>query len=184
VTLPANDSAPGRASAAELEAAVVARLRDLSVAYSRHEHPAAATVEEAAPHWAEIDATHCKNLFLRNQKGDRHYLVVLVASKKADLRAVADQIGDGKLSFASPERLMKHLGLTPGSVSPFGLINDHAHAVRVVLDRDLKAATRLSFHPNINTVTFTVAAADFARFLDACGNRVQYVTVSGLVASG
>jgi Ala-tRNA(Pro) deacylase len=90
---------------------------------------------------------------------------------------VADQIGDGKLSFASPERLMKHLGLTPGSVSPFGLINDQPHAVRVVLDRDLKAATRLSFHPNINTVTFTVATADFTRFLDACGNAVKYVTV-------
>jgi Ala-tRNA(Pro) deacylase len=164
-------------SASELEAAVVVRLRELGIEHTRHEHPPAATVEEAVPHWAAIDATHCKNLFLRNQKGDRHYLVVLEASKKADLRAVAEQIGDGKLSFASPERLMKHLGLTPGSVSPFGLINDHAHAVRVVLDRDLNAAERLSFHPNINTVTYTVAAADFTRFLAACGNRVTHVTV-------
>lgn len=161
----------------DLEASVVARLRELGIEHTRHEHPAAATVEEAETHWADIDATHCKNLFLRNQKGNRHYLVVLTASKKADLKGVADQIGDGKLSFASAERLMRHLGLTPGSVSPFGLINDRAHAVRVVLDRDLRAATRLSFHPNINTVTFTVAAPDFARFLDACGNPVQHVTV-------
>ena len=161
----------------EQEASVVARLRELGIEYTRHEHPPVATVEEAEAHWAGIDATHCKNLFLRNQKGNRHYLVVLTASKKADLRSVAEQIGDGKLSFASAERLMTHLGLTPGSVSPFGLINDGVHAVRVVLDRDLKAATRLSFHPNINTVTFTVAAADFARFLDACGNTVQHVTV-------
>jgi Ala-tRNA(Pro) deacylase len=161
----------------DLEASVVARLGELGINFSRHEHPAVATVEEARQHWADIDATHCKNLFLRNQKGNRHYLVVLTASKTADLKGVADQIGDGKLSFASPERLMTHLGLTPGSVSPFGLINDRAHAVRVVLDRDLKAASRLSFHPNINTVTFTVAAADFARFLDACGNPVQHVTV-------
>ena len=107
-------------------------------------------------------ATHCKNLFLRNQKGNRHYLVVLEHSKRADLKAVADQIGDGKLSFASPERLMTHLGLTPGSVSPFGLINDRDHAVRVVLDRDLKSADALAFHPNINTATFVIAAADFA----------------------
>jgi len=113
---------------------------------------------------------------LRNQKGNRHYLVVITHSKKADLRAVADQIGDGKLSFGSPERLMTHLGLTPGSVSPFGLINDRDRAVRVVLDRDLKSATRLSFHPNINTSTFVVSAADFARFLEACGNPVQHVT--------
>jgi len=100
-----------------------------------------------------------------------------VHSKKADLRAVADQIGDGKLSFASPERLMTHLGLTPGSVSPFGLINDQAHAVRVVLDRDLKSAERVSFHPNINTSTYVVSARDFGRFLEACGNTVQHVTI-------
>jgi Ala-tRNA(Pro) deacylase len=159
------------------ETAVVARLTELAIPFTRYEHPPVATVDEAAEHWAGIDATHCKNLFLRNQKGNRHYLVVLTASKKADLRAVADQIGDGKLSFASPERLMTHLGLTPGSVSPFGLINDREHAVRVVLDRDFKTATRLAFHPNINTATFSIAAADFARFLEACGNPVQHVTI-------
>src|SRR3954469_22339984 len=126
------------------ETAVVARLTELGVAFSSHHHPPVATVEEASAHWSGIDATHCKNLFLRNQKGNRHYLVVLVHSKKADLRSVAAQIGDGKLSFASPERLLTHLGLPPGSVSPFGLINDHAHAVRVVLDRDLKSADRVS----------------------------------------
>jgi Ala-tRNA(Pro) deacylase len=156
---------------------VSARLVELGIAFERHEHPPVATVDEAKQHWAGINATHCKNLFLRNQKGNRHYLVVLEHSKRADLRAVADQIGDGKLSFASPERLMTHLGLTPGSVSPFGLINDRDHAVRVVLDRDLKSATRVSFHPNINTATYVVSAADFARFLEACGNPVQHVSL-------
>jgi Ala-tRNA(Pro) deacylase len=156
---------------------VSARLAELGIAFERHEHPPVATVDEAKAHWAGIDATHCKNLFLRNQKGNRHYLVVLEHSKKADLRAVAAQIGDGKLSFASPERLMRHLGLTPGSVSPFGLINDSERAVRVVLDRDLKSATRVSFHPNINTATFVVSATDFARFLEACGNSVQHVSI-------
>ena len=161
----------------DLESRVAARLAELAIPYTRHEHPPVATVEEAKRHWTGIDATHCKNLFLRNQKGNRHYLVVLTHSKKADLKAVAEQIGDGKLSFGSPERLMAHLGLTPGSVSPFGLINDRERGVRVILDRDLADATRLSFHPNINTVTYTVAAADFARFLDACGNAVLRVTV-------
>jgi Ala-tRNA(Pro) deacylase len=159
------------------EEAVYARLDALGIAFTRHEHPPVPTVEEAEKHWAGIDATHCKNLFLRNQKGNRHYLVVVPHTKKVDLRTAADQIGDGKLSFASPERLMTHLGLTPGSVSPFGLINDRDHAVRVVLDRGLKAAERLSFHPNINTVTLTVKASDFARFLEASGNTVQYITV-------
>jgi Ala-tRNA(Pro) deacylase len=160
-----------------LEQSVRARLEELGIAFTRHEHPPVATVEEAMVHWGGIDATHCKNLFLRNQKGNRHYLVILTHSKKADLKAVADQIGDGKLSFASPERLMTHLGLTPGSVSPFGLINDRTHAVRVVIDRELKGAERLSFHPNINTVTFTLAAADFERFLTACDNPVQHVSI-------
>jgi Ala-tRNA(Pro) deacylase len=159
------------------EAGVVARLTELAIPFTRHEHPPVATVEEASLHWAGIEATHCKNLFLRNQKGNRHYLVVLTASKKADLRSVADQIGDGKLSFASPERLMTHLGVTPGSVSPFGLINDREHSVRIALDRDFQASARLAFHPNINTLTFTIAAADFKKFLDACGNPVQHVTV-------
>jgi Ala-tRNA(Pro) deacylase len=159
------------------EQEVVVRLRELDISFTRHEHPPAATVEQAEPYWAEIDATHCKNLFLRNQKGTRHYLVILIAAKKADLRAVADQIGDGKLSFASPERLMTHLGLTPGSVSPFGLIHDRDRHVRVVLDHDLKTATRVSFHPNINTVTLTMALSDFLKFLDACGHAVTYVSI-------
>ena len=159
------------------ESLVAARLRELGIEYTRHEHPPVATVDEANAHWSGIDATHCKNLFLRNQKGSRHYLVVLMASKRADLRAVAEQIGDGKLSFASPDRLMKYLSITPGSVSPFGLIHDRDHAVHVALDRDFQTATRLAFHPNINTRTFTIAAADFKKFLDACGNTVQYVSV-------
>jgi Ala-tRNA(Pro) deacylase len=151
-----------------LESTVAQRLRVLGIDYQRYEHPPVATVDQAAEHWAGIDATHCKNLFLRNQKGNRHYLVVLVASKKADLRAVADQIGDGKLSFASPERLMTHLGLLPGSVSPFGLVNNAD---------DFKKATRLAFHPNTNTVTYSITAASFAQFLAACGNPVQHVVI-------
>ena len=161
----------------EQEAAVAARLAELGIPSARKEHPPVATVEEAEQHWTGIDAMHCKNLFLRNQKGNRHYLVIIRHSKRADLRAVAEQIGDGKLSFGSPDRLMTYLGLTPGSVSPFGLINDREHLVRVFLDRDLKTAERVSFHPNINTATLTVAVADFQRFLEACGNTVGYVTV-------
>ena len=159
------------------EATVCARLSALGIPFTRHEHPAAATVEEAEPHWADIDAMHCKNLFVRNQKGSRHYLVIIRHLKRADLRAIADQIGDGKLSFGSPERLKTHLGVMPGSVSPFGLIHDPTHQVRVIIDGDLKSAARVSFHPNINTVTLTMARSDFERFLADCGNPVRYVRV-------
>jgi len=159
------------------ESPVYERLSALGIAFVRHEHAAVATVDEAAEHWAGIDAMHFKNLFVRNQKGTRHYLLIVRHSKRADLRAIADQIGDGKLSFGSPERLMTHLGVTPGSVSPFGLIHDRDQRVRVVIDRDLKSADRVSFHPNINTVTITLSRPDFEQFLVSCGNTVQYVTV-------
>ena len=86
-----------------LEQLVSDRLSALDIAFERYEHPPIATADEGAIHWAGIDAVHCKNLFLRNQKGSRHYLVVLAHTKRADLRAVADQIGDGKLSFASAD---------------------------------------------------------------------------------
>lgn len=160
------------------EERVAAHLNALGIAFEPHEHPPIATAEEGDVHWAGIDAVHCKNLFLRNQKGTRHYLVILAHTKRADLRAVADQIGDGKLSFASPDRLLKYLGVTPGSVSPFGLIHDHDQHVRVYLDRELKLAPRISFHPNINTATFVLTYADFERFLASCENVVRYVDVS------
>jgi Ala-tRNA(Pro) deacylase len=160
-----------------IERAVLDRLSSLDIAYERYDHPPVPTVEEAAKHWAGIDAAHCKNLFLRNQKGNRHYLVIMAHTKRADLRAVANQIGDGKLSFASPERLMTHLGVTPGAVSPAGLINDREHHVRVFIDGDLKTAARISFHPNVNTATLTVAFIDFERFLADCGNSVAYLNV-------
>jgi Ala-tRNA(Pro) deacylase len=159
------------------EQAVAERFRALGLVYERYDHPPVATAEEGDRHWTGIDAVHCKNLFLRNQKDTRHYLVVVVHSKRVNLRALAGEIGDGKLSFASAERLMAYLGVTPGSVSPAGLINDTGRHVQVFLDRDLRTAHRISFHPNINTVTFTLAFSDFERFLADCGHRVTYVHV-------
>src|SRR5439155_6017772 len=127
------------------EEPVYSTLRALDIGFDRHEHPPVATAEEAEQHWAAIDAMHFKNLFLRNQKGTRHYLVIVRHLKRANLRGIADQLGDGKLSFASPERLMTHLWVRPGSVSPFGLIHDRNHSVRVAIDRDLKSADQVSF---------------------------------------
>ena len=159
------------------EQPVLARLTQLDIAFDRHEHPPIATGDEGLEHWEGIDAVHCKNLFLRNQKGTRHYLVILAVTKRADLRMVADQIGDGKLSFASAERLMTYLGVTPGSVSPFGLIHDTDHHVRVFLDKDLKAAVRISFHPNINTRTLVLSFTDFEKYLAASWNVVRFIDV-------
>jgi Ala-tRNA(Pro) deacylase len=152
-------------------------LDALGVRYECHEHPPVFTVEEALTHWADIEAAHCKNLFLRNKKGTRHYLVVVEHRKSVDLAKLAVAIGDDRLSFGSPERLAKYLGLTPGAVSPFGLINDRQHEVLVILDDDLRDRPRIAFHPNVNTATLVVSFADFERFLTACGNVVRYVRI-------
>jgi len=156
------------------EDAVYTVLGQIGLPYERHEHPAVFTVEQALEHWSGIDATHCKNLFLRNKKGDRHYLVVAEHSTPIDIGALAARVGDTRLSFASAERLAAHLGLTPGAVSPFGLINDREKTVRVMLDERLRAAARVGFHPNVNTATVVLAFADFERFLAWCGNPVLY----------
>lgn len=156
---------------------VYAALDALGIPYERHEHPAVFTADEAALHWGPIHGTQCKNLFLRNKKGDRHYLVVLEISKRADLKEIVKLVGDDRLSFGSPERLMAELGLTPGSVSPFGLINDPDGSVRVLIDQDLRGAERLIFHPNINTASVVVSWSDLERFLATRTNNVRAITV-------
>jgi Ala-tRNA(Pro) deacylase len=159
------------------EVPVLAVLETLGIPFERYEHPPLASAADAEPYWRDIPAAHTKNLFLRNQKGTRHYLVIIELLKRADLRAVANQVGDGKLSFGSPEQLMALLGVTPGSVSPFGLIHDTTRDVRVCIDQDLKTADRISFHPNINTATLVLTFADFKRFLASRGNAMQFLSV-------
>jgi Ala-tRNA(Pro) deacylase len=156
---------------------VYAALDTLGISYERHEHPAVFHAEDASKYWNPIPGVQCKNLFLRNKKGDRHYLVVLEISKRADLKEIVKLVGDDRLSFGSPERLMAALGLTPGSVSPFGLINDADGSVRVLIDRDLKGADRLIFHPNINTASVVVSWADLERFLASRSNAVRVIAL-------
>src|SRR3989337_2431637 len=140
---------------------IYAALSALGIGYQLFEHPPVHTADEAALHWAAIPGTAVKNLFLRNKKGDRHYLVILGIEKQADLRQLVKVIGDDRLSFGSPERLQKYLGVTPGSVSPLGLIHDTAHSVRVIVDSDLRSAERLIFHPNDNTASVTIGGGAF-----------------------
>lgn len=152
-------------------------LEELGIRFERHDHEAAFTVEQADRIYGHLPGAHTKNLFLRNKKGDRHYLVVVQSSKRVDLKALRGLLEEATLSFASPERLMAHLGVIPGSVTPLGLIHDRAHAVTVVLDRDLLAMEQLNFHPNANTATVTLTQADFQRFLQHCGNAVRTVEI-------
>jgi Ala-tRNA(Pro) deacylase len=157
------------------EQGVIEALTGLGISFARREHPPVFTVDEAARHWVGIPGAHCKNLFLRNKKGNHHYLVVAECSKRIDLRALAKLFLDDRLSFASDERLMRLLGLKPGAVSPFGLLQDAGRQVVVVLDEDLAAAEAVSFHPNVNTATLTIAYAGLEKFLAWRGNPVRRV---------
>jgi Ala-tRNA(Pro) deacylase len=159
----------------EKEEKVYAVLDELGISYSRHEHPPVYTVEEAEKHWTQIIGAHCKNLFLRNKKGNRHYLVILEAAKVADLRFLNKLLGEDRLSFASEKRLMKYLGLEAGAVSAFGLINDTENHVKVVIDEDLRKSKGVNFHPNVNTATVGISFSDFERFLTWSGNTIRFI---------
>jgi Ala-tRNA(Pro) deacylase len=159
----------------EREQNVYDALQALGIPYTRHEHPPVYTVEEAVKHWQGIAGAHCKNLFVRNKKGNRHYLIIAEHLKKVDLQALAKKLGDDRLSFASDERLARYLGVRAGEVSPFGLLQDAQKEVVVVVDADLKDETLVNFHPNINTVTIGISFADFEKFLAWRGNRVVFL---------
>ena len=150
-------------------------LDALGIRYDVYQHPAVFTADDAAAHWTPIPATPVKNLFLRNKKGNRHYLVILGIEKHADLSELVKVIGDDRLSFGSADRLMAQLGVTPGSVSPFGLLHEGSGALHVILDEQLRTAERLMFHPNVNTASLTVTVADLERFLASRPNRVRWL---------
>jgi Ala-tRNA(Pro) deacylase len=152
-------------------------LRQLGIPFTAYDHPPVFTSADADAHWAGIDAVGVKNLFLRNKKGDRHYLVVLPIAKQADLRHLVKVIGDDRLSFGSPERLMAQLGVTPGSVSPFGLINNPAKSVVVIVDEELRRAHGVILHPNLNAHSVVISGPDLERFLSWTGHQVRWLRV-------
>ncbi|WP_432667047.1 prolyl-tRNA synthetase associated domain-containing protein [Wukongibacter baidiensis] len=153
-------------------------LDKLNIQYKLHSHPAVYTSDEAEKYVDDsMEGARCKNLFLRNHKGDKHFIVIIDHSKMVDLKALAKDLEENRIGFASEKRLNKYLGLLPGSVSPFGLINDENKEVIVVIDEDLRNEEKINFHPNINTETLTVLFKDFERFLDWVGNTRVYLKI-------
>jgi len=157
----------------EREQKVYEVLTSLGISYQKREHPPVFTVEQAVLHWEGIPGAHCKNLFVRNKPGNRHYLIIAEHLKKVDIQSIAKKIGDSRLSFASDERLKRYLGVSSGEVSPFGLLRDENKEVIVIIDAGLRTVPFVSFHPNVNTATLTVSYADFEKFLAWRGNKVR-----------
>lgn len=156
---------------------VIHKLEEWGIPFQIYEHPPLPTVEIALEYWKNITATHCKNLFFRNHKGNKHYLVIIECHKNLPIHDLEHLLHQGKLSFASPERMERCLGTTPGSVSLFGLINDSDHKVKLFLDPDLMNAERLSFHPNDNTASLVISQADFRNFLTHWGGEWEKLSM-------
>ncbi len=151
-------------------------LNELGISYEYHEHPPAPTIEIAVQYWKDIaETTQCKNLFFRNHKGNQHYLVIFDHRQTLGIHDLEKRLRQGKLSFASEQRMEKYLGLKPGSVSPLGLIHDVEHHVHLFLDENLKNLPKISFHPNENTASLVIGFPDFLKFLEAIGNSYEFL---------
>jgi len=152
-------------------------LDERDIAYKLFTHPPVDTVEAAQQHCSHIPGLHCKNLFFRDPKGRNHLLVVLPNTKPLDIKYLGQITGYGRLSFASERRMMKYLGLEPGSVSPFGLINDRQSEVVVFLDEEVCNAPLVTFHPNDNRATLLMEKEMFDRFLTSVRNRIEVIRI-------
>lgn len=150
------------------------RLAELGIAARTVSHPPVFTVEEAKARRGDLPGGHIKNLFLRNKK-EQMWLVVAAEDRPIDLKALGEKLGAGRLSFGSAERLMTYLGVAPGAVTPFALINDRVLRVKPVIDRALLAASPINCHPLTNDMTTALAPQDLLAFIRACGHEPELI---------
>ena len=148
-------------------------LSKLGIKFEYYEHPEAPTIEIASHFYRGEGTTLCKNLFFRNHKGNRHYLVIMDSCHDMDIHSIEKILHQGKLSFASPERMMKYLGVQPGSVSLFNLVNDTEHKVILCVDEQLVKAKKVSFHPNDNRASLVITNDDMLKFIKSTGNAFE-----------
>lgn len=149
--------------------ALLARLTELGVAHKTLSHRPVFTVDEASRLRGHVAGAHSKNLFVRDKK-ERHWLVSCLAHRTVDLKWLAGRLGTKRLTFCSERRLMGYLGIRPGSVSPFAVVNDAGGIVNVALDAELLETEPINFHPLDNAMTTAVSRAGLLRFLEAEGH--------------
>jgi Ala-tRNA(Pro) deacylase len=154
-----------------------ARLAALGIETETLDHEAVFTVEQSSRLERTLPGGHTKNLFLKDKKGAL-FLVVALGSATIDLKTLHKKLGSDRLSFGKPELLAEVLGVTPGSVTPFALINDRDRRVTVILDEDMMRHDRLNYHPLENTATTNIAREDFVRFVRACGHEPRVLAAS------
>jgi Ala-tRNA(Pro) deacylase len=166
----------GLPSADAREAALYARLSALGIAWQTHAHVPVFTVEEARNLRGQLPGTHTKNLFLEDKRGGL-WLVVAREELRVDLNALSRATGAPRFSFGKPEKLVEALGIAPGAVTPFAMMNAAPGSVTVVLDRGMIGSDPLNFHPCRNDKTTAISSAGLVRFLEACGHAPRMETL-------
>lgn len=152
---------------------VLDKLNQMGIDYREETHQAVYTLEDMVDIPLKSGEVIAKNLFIRDARGKNHFLLCLPGDKQVNLKEIRTIIGSSQLSFASEDRLQKYLGLEKGAVTPFGVINDKENNVKVYIDKGLKEATAVGFHPNDNTATLFLALDDVETFVKAHGNAVS-----------
>ena len=140
----------------------------LGIEHSTIEHEPLFTVEQGKDLWHKMPGLHCKNLFIKDKK-DKIWLVCMPGDKRADLNRLEKRLGAPRFSFGKPELLLEVLKLTPGSVTPFALMNDTEKRVSVVLDSEMMQSEKVNFHPLHNAASTTIRTADLLKFMKALG---------------
>ena len=148
-------------------------LMDHDIKYILYTHPAVFTVNEAKEHCGHITGTHCKNLFLKNKKSGQLYLVTIPHEKRLDLNQFRRMIRAPKVRFAGPEDLFEFLGITPGAVSPIGLVNDTSNKVIFIIETDVWNAKEICCHPNVNTETLQISGPNFQKLIKNTGTSME-----------
>ena len=158
--------------------AIYRLLEELAIPFEYHEHAPAPTIEEAMRYWKDIEGAHCKNLFMRNHKGNQHYMLVAEGAVDVDISRLEKSLHQGKLSFASPQRMLKYLGVEPGAVSPLALVRDADHHVILYMDAPLRSAPSLCFHPGDCRASLVIPNRGFLRYMEHLGNRVIFADLA------
>ena len=153
---------------------LMAKLKDLGIDFDLHHHAAVFTVAEAEAVDRDITGTHCRNLFLRDKKKN-NFLVVLPNDTDVDIKKLQPLIGADRLSFGSADRLFEYLGVRPGSVCPYSIINDTQNQVEIFLDKTMMQSERVYYHPLLNTMTIGCAPADLLKFIESTGHTAHIV---------
>jgi len=154
------------------------KLQGIDIAYELHHHAPIFTVEEGEPLKRDIPGLHCRNLFLRDKK-KKMFLVVAANETEIDLKKLQGLLDCDRLSFGSTGRLWKYLGVRPGAVCPFCIVNDTDRSVNVILDQYMMAAERVNYHPLDNAMTIGLSPADLVKFIENAGHTYQIVDLSG-----